>query len=687
MTKTYSFVLGGGLDEVTQPLAIPPGRVINCLNHEAVDSGYGRSDGFERFDGRVGPTDFPFYLLSFEDGSAALVAGNTITGATSGAVGVALVDAELESGAWDGTGAGVVGVRMVSGEFTASETLTVAAVPRATASGVVEGTLYSGDAYEDSVALASRDYVRALIAAVPGSGPVRGVWELEDVVYAFRDNVGGTAGAMYKSSASGWQAVALGHTLDFTSGGTTEIVEGDTITGATSGATASVKRVIVQSGDWAAGDVVGYLVLGSIVGTFTGEDLDVGASTNLATIAGAPVATSLPAGGRYFFHTHNFYGGSGTRRVYGCNGVGNGFEFDDSMFAPIRTGMANDTPSRVAVFRNHLFFAFPGGSVQNSGTAEPMSWEALTGAAEIGIGSEVADFIVMTDALLILGEHGIFSLIGYDATDFQLGPITLEAGAKPFSAQRFGPGIYLDNRGLRSISATQAFGNFAMGTFTQAVQKTLRRKRQAGAQPVASTIIRGKNHYRLFYSDGSGISFYLGRKFPEPMYFELGKVVHSCCTSETEDGTERSFFGAEDGFVYEMDKGDSFDGEPIEAFLQLPYAHCGSPDVMKRVPKVSLDVAPRGETSLGVSLEFDYSGGEQTGTSGATVSAHGAGGLWGVANWGEFAWGAPVENVLEVDTDGAGFNASIIVYSNSAVHAGYDLRGGKIFYLDRGARR
>jgi hypothetical protein len=678
--KAFSFALGGGLDEVAQPLAIAPGRAIACANHEAIDSGYGRVAGFERFDGRVGPTAFPFYLLDYTNGTAPFEAGDIVTGADSGATGTVLVDATAETG--------VVGLRSITGAFEFDENLTVGGQPRASALGAqVAGVAGSGSDTEEAIALAARDYARALISAVPGSGPVRGVWEFEGTVYAFRDNVGATAGAMFKSTTAGWVAISLGHTLDFTSGGSTEIFEGDTITGATSAATATIARVIVQSGDWAAGDAAGYLVLAGITGTFQAENLNVGASTNLATIAGVPVATSLPTGGRYFFHTHNFYGASNLRRVYGCNGVGTAFEFDDAVFVPIRTGMPVDTPTRVAVFRNHLFLAFPGGSVQHSGTAEPVSWEAITGAAEIAIGSDVADFIITVDALILLGEHGIYSLLGYDATDWQLSPITLEAGALPFTAQRFGPGIYLDNRGLRSISATQAYGNFAMGTFTQAVQKTLKRKVQAGARPIASAIIRQKNHYRLFFDDGSGLSFYMGRKFPEPMYFELSKVPRCISANESQDDAERVFFGSDDGFVYLHETGTSYDGEAIEAFLQLPYANMGSPTVLKRVFKTSLEMVATSGTELGVTVEFDYSNNEQADASHSAVEAVGAGGLWGVGNWGEFYWSSPVENVLEADVDGQGRNASLIIYSNSAAIAPYELRGATYFYGERGAIR
>jgi hypothetical protein len=73
--------------------------------------------------------------------------------------------------------------------------------------------------------------------------------------------------------------------LAFTSGGTYEVVVGDTITGATSAATATVFDVELTSGTWAGGDAAGNLWLNSQSGTFQSENLNVGANTNVATIA------------------------------------------------------------------------------------------------------------------------------------------------------------------------------------------------------------------------------------------------------------------------------------------------------------------------------------------------------------------------------------------------------------------
>lgn len=77
--------------------------------------------------------------------------------------------------------------------------------------------------------------------------------------------------------------------IEFTSGGTYVVKKGDTITGATSAATARVEAVVLLSGSWAAGTAAGFLYIDSQSGALESENLDVGSNTNVATIAGDSV--------------------------------------------------------------------------------------------------------------------------------------------------------------------------------------------------------------------------------------------------------------------------------------------------------------------------------------------------------------------------------------------------------------
>jgi hypothetical protein len=81
-------------------------------------------------------------------------------------------------------------------------------------------------------------------------------------------------------------------TLDFTSGGTHVPSVGDTVTGETSGATAYIESITLDSGSWAGGDAAGSFTLRRKVGVFISEDLEIGGESNVATTDGTITSSS-----------------------------------------------------------------------------------------------------------------------------------------------------------------------------------------------------------------------------------------------------------------------------------------------------------------------------------------------------------------------------------------------------------
>ncbi len=88
------------------------------------------------------------------------------------------------------------------------------------------------------------------------------------------------------ASASGQRTVA------YTSGGTYEIMPGDTIMGNTSGAYARVVAITLTSGTFAAGTAAGTITLDGQAGSFTSETLRVLGNSDAATIGGNSAAVA-----------------------------------------------------------------------------------------------------------------------------------------------------------------------------------------------------------------------------------------------------------------------------------------------------------------------------------------------------------------------------------------------------------
>lgn len=686
--QTY-YGLSGGLDQESPAIAVPPGRAIAVRNHESVSRGYQRTQGYERYDGRARPSEAIYSIATFTEGITAFVTGNTVTGLSSGATARVLATPVLTAGAWDGTGEGRVALHLIAGEFLTGEAMRVGGVTFAT----LDTPPAEGDGTEDAENLAylvaSREYNRSLITKPPGSGAVRGVLWYDGKLHAWRDNVGATAGVLHHSSAAGWTQPDLGALLLYNGGGV-EIEAGDTITGSISGATATVRTVAVDAGtDWGGTTgAAGTLVLDDVVGDFEeGDTLGVGGVPSASAVA-VQSAAVFPAGGRYEFDIFNFYGTVGFERAYAANGVGKAFEYDGDSIVPISTGMPDDRPFLVAAHKNHLFLGFPKGSLQHSDLGEPRSFTARLGAAELGMGHELTGIIPnATATLLITTGTSLAVLTGNDSSDWLLEGLSDEAGAKAYSAQRIGQIIYLDERGVRSVAATQTYGNFKLATFTSLIQRELDAKRRNGVEPVGSCVVKSKDQYLLFFSDGTGISIYFGRKNPEPMLFEYPFVVSSGPHVAEVEGIERVFVGATDGYVYELNSGTSFDGEEIEAFLQLPFGHQGGPRVLKRYHKAVAEMIAGPDTSIALVAQFDYGVGLQPYAHSEIFGIQGGGGLWGISSWAEFQWDSPTVAQAETYLQGLGVNMSLIIFSSSATMDSYTLQGMTILFSPRGQKR
>lgn len=685
------FPLTGGLDLSTPAIATPPGRVVAALNYEPVASGYRRLSGYERFNGETAPSDAVIYQVDYDDNALGgnvtqFTTGEVVRNSLGATIGVAVADATLVSGSWGtATAVGRVKIRTNSGNPALLGDNVRLDIPGPITRGYQKGaaSLLS--------ASASATLQRALIEAVPGSGPIRGVWYYGGNVLVVRNNVGATEGVFYQSSSGGWAAVSVARRLNFTSGGTTEIMSDGSaaalIEGATSAASANVQAVILQSGSWAGGDAAGYLLVASQSGTFQAENLNLNSGAlNVATIAGNSTAVTLPPGGRYKFINHNFYGAADRECMYGANGVGYAFEYDGTTInVAIVTGTAADTPHSIAAHRNSLFLAYEGGSVQFSQVAEPLLYDAALGAGEIGIGDEVVDFIPANqDTLAILGATSISVLTGNDSTDYVLSTLNAEAGAIQHTAQRIGNVIYLDNRGLRTLSASASTGGFRGGTLTILVDRLLEDFRKDNVQPVASIVCRTADQYWLFFDNDTALVVYMIGKEPAILPVNLGFTVSCGCSVEIE-GEERIFLGADDGFVYELNKGTSFDGAVIEHYVRLPFNHFGGPQQLKRFHKAVLELEASGTTTISVSADLDF--GAVDGLAAQTLSLTTGGGAIDSLGSNESYYASQIETTGEVYLEAVAKNISLKIAGSTSTEEPHTLTGVTFLISPRGMQR
>lgn len=523
-------------------------------------------------------------------------------------------------------------------------------------------------------------------AAVPGEGPIRGVWVYDGDVYAFRDHT--SEGRMYVATAGGWNQVSLGSAIAFHDG-STAFSEGDTITGGTSGATATVERVVLASGIWGSGNAVGSLVLSSISGTFqANEDLEVSATPYAKATADA-AAITLPKGGLYSFVNNNFYGSSTTKRMYGANGVGDAFEFDGTVFAPISLGLSV-YPDLVQEFKSHLVLGFSEGSLQISATGSPLTFSGLLDAVEIATGDEIQDLSRLPGGVLGVGcRQSIQLLYGNDSTDFQL-QVLNNFGVRG----RTMTGIYNDSyvltdQGVQMITPTQDFGDFSSTAITQFIEDTIVMDIRTSAFPL-SVISRNRDQYRLFFGQKGYYFTFDGTTMRGIMPVIYDHEVLCVCNGVDADDQEILFFGSTDGQVFQMESGYTFNGEPILSTIQLPFYLENAGQYRKRFRRAIFGVRTEGQTpSVSMQADFQAYDAETTATQQLALFMSGDEGvLWDEGDWDEVEWGEiGLEGQAQARMDGVGQHIFLTIFNDGTQNGLYTLNSVTLLWMPRALLR
>ena len=603
---------------------------------------------------------------------------------------------------------------------------------------------------------------RSVITIVPGEGSVLGIWSYSGDIYAFRNKSGSATTGMYKSTSTGWSEIDLGSAIDFDTtttngelvvgasitggtsgatatvkavtyngnwdtgakgsvvldtitgvfvdnediqmstiafdGGEVEIIEGDTITGSSSGQTATVKKVTVTSGAWTTDDAVGFLSIISNTGTWTNnEEIQesgvkralVNGASEPATVVVAKTSSALyeqtiEPNGSYKFVNFNFAGSDGIEKMYCANGVGNSFEWDGTTFIKIKTGMDTDTPENIKVFKNHLFLSYPKGSLQNSSTGIPTTWSYTLGAAEIKVGDNITGMSVETkDSFAIFGRNNTFILYGTSRDDWNLTQFYTGTGAVSNTIEKMQTTMFLDDRGIVSLGSTLNYGDFKQAIISEKVDPLIQKYKN---KVVTSLRVRDKNQYRLYFNDKTGIAMtFINGKNMGIMPFTLDHQIVCSVSGEDSNGDEVIYGGFDDGYVRKIDSGTSLDGETVYSFVRLAYHHYGTPQQKKRFREILLELNADTSTTLTIQPEYNYGDGTIPTTADYSVSV--TNDEWTVDDISSDTLGIAVVDKARARIHGVGETMGIIIKNESIYDKPVTLQGAVVQYSLRGLKR
>lgn len=665
----------GGLDQETPPLSLPSGFLRAVQNFECdVNGGYSTVTGYERYDGRTAPSAGIASVIDITL-TGTIAVGDTVTGSAIGATAVVIVSNPT-----------FIVVTKVSTAFISGETLSVGGLPQATTTSASKPNSGASALLRAQYKNLAADEYRDDIAAPTGSGSNLGGFRFGDVTYTWRNNAGGTAANLWKSTASGYSQITLFNEVSFTAGGVTAPAEGATLTQGAN--TATIKRIVLTSGTWAGGTAAGRLIVTTPTpGSFTGAAATIGA-INL-TLAGAETAITFLPSGRFEHIKANFAGGLSTIRIYGCDGVNRGFEFDGTVLVPISTGMTTDTPTHVFAHKYQLFFSFVS-SVQHAAPGTPYVWSVIVGAAEIGLGDEVTGFASQpgstTSAALAIFTRNLTSILyGTGVADWELQTYRAELGAYEWSIQDVGYSIFLDDQGITNILTSQEFGNFSHDMLSARIKSWLTAHRTLVS---ASCVCRDKSQYRLFFSDKYAIFVtFVGKKIIGMIPIYLRNAATWVYASEDSDGTETIFFGSTNGMVYQMEKGTSYDGGTIDFYMETAWDFLKRPRMVKKFVDTSLEISGDGYAAFTAGFKVGYSSTDfaQPGTQAKTVSFSGA--QWDVFTWDEFIWDGTALTPTYIGLGGEAENISFSIRGSSDYNVPITFSGVTVNFIPRRALR
>ena len=338
-----------------------------------------------------------------------------------------------------------------------------------------------------------------------------------------------------------------------------------------------------------------------------------------------------PNQSKYQYDIGNFTAVAGFEAIYGVSGAGPAFMYDGYAFTRMYTGIGaedEDTPRHVKVHQGRLFLGYESGTVVFSDANNPLSYDAAIGTAGfIPITSPIRGLMKLNgDTLAQMTQNGVTMIQGDVSQGPYAGDISPDVGCVEYTAQNTGQYMYTSFRGIQNLRATQAYGDFDTSQFSWDVWSWLRPRVQTSAffesnniGVINSLAVRNKSQYRLMFADGYQLTATFLREGEMPQFTIQYYVQADGTTPHTWDvvtagvesnGRDRLFGSTNDGtgYVYEIDRGYSFDSAAITGFATLVVDDSRTPNQYKDYSNISIHGIAQDYASFDLSRSVNYNG-------------------------------------------------------------------------------
>jgi len=386
------------------------------------------------------------------------------------------------------------------------------------------------------------------------------------------------------------------------------------------------------------------------------------------------LSTSRENGSKTRFSRYNY---TGTEKVAIVDGINVPALYNGSLFTAL-----NDAPTDVAAaefvvnFKSHLVF---GKSNVLTFTAPftDTDFTAANGSGTISVGSAITGLVVFRQQLIIFTESSIFQITGNTIADFQLQPVTTDIGCvdKDTIQEVGGDIMFLGPDGLRLLSATDRFNDFNLAVVSKTVQKEVTDFITANTS-FTSVVIRSKSQYRILgfnnnigQANAQGIlgTQMAGQGGEGMSWADLRGIRAHVADSRFFQNAETIVFANDDGYLYQMEEGNSFDGSNIQTTFATPYMPINDPRIRKTFYKMFLYTDPQGSVSFDVSLKLDFD--QKNSVQPTKIDFNNATGtvaFMGAATFGSTAvYSSKLKTLFETQIIGSAFVVSLQYTSDS----------------------
>jgi len=334
-------------------------------------------------------------------------------------------------------------------------------------------------------------------------------------------------------------------------------------------------------------------------------------------------------------------------------------------------------------------------TVYYSSTLDPTSFSG-TGSGSIVLEDQIEGIKGFRNELFIFCTNSIFKLINInDSSNIAVVPVTKNVGClSGYSIQEIGGDlIFLAPDGLRTVAGTARIGDVELGTVSKEIQPLVTDLTESiNSYIITSLVLREKSQYRLFYTNTSleqtqqkGI---IGTLRPNGFQWSETRSLEVTAIGSGFDSNnvEQYYHGDTEGYIYQHDTGNTFDGSSILARYATPDYDYGDLGTLKTLHYLKVSASAEGVVEPDVQVRFDYGSTDiPQPPNPFDLGIIDPPSLFGEALFNTNVFGGAENPLIRVALQGSGHSNSFTVISDDT-KAPYTINGLYINYVPSGRR-